>query len=319
MMITMLGVAQPVGATPDSAPDEVREDQFGQDVNRPTFDAPTMALNKYEFALNEVVTVTVAGFTSRIVTISVCGNKALRGSSDCNTLESEGLGLDGDGRAKLARLPAVAPPAPCPCVIRVTSNSNSEVAVADVTLVGHPVAELVEPAGFDSSLVVTMSAEPASNGALGWARSSLGGSTDYDVTVVIRNESDRVVDGVTLTGAVGRSAEDVIASLRFGSPGLIGAGQTWQETVRVDLPAPVFGDAQWNLDVAAAGFTISASDNTSHVPGLLLVAIPLLAVDIVFLLVRRRRRRSHRGQADGVWAPASHDAPDSQALVPLSM
>jgi hypothetical protein len=326
--VVLLGAAQPVGATPDpftddSVPVNTRVDQFGQDVNKPTFDVPVVALSYYELTVDEVMTVTVAGFKSRIVTIALCGNKALRGSSDCNVLESEGLGLEGDGSAKLARLPAAAPPVPCPCVVRVTSSGSSEVAVADVTLIGHPVADLVEPAGYGASLSVAMSAEPASAGAAAWVRSSLGGRTVYDVTVTIKNPLDRVVDGVTITGTVGRDSDDVIAALEFGSPGIIGAGQTWEETVRVELPAPVFGKVEWDLDVANAGPTVGAADTTSHLPGLLLIAAAFLATDVAILLVRFRRRRRRQGQGvvleQGVrqeheWAPA-HRVPDTRPLV----
>lgn len=316
--VAVFAIAVPVDASPDrdgGADDsiEIEQDVDGDgvdaDVSAPSFDAPIVALNRYSVNVDEVVTVTVAGFQSRVVTISICGNKGLRGSTDCNVQGSEGLGLDGDGTAKLARMPAAAPPVPCPCIVRVASTGTAEVATADITLVGHPTGELVQPEGFTlEPLDVTLDVERASSGFMGSLSSGLGGATTYDVTVRVTNPSEVAVERVSVSGSVGRSEGDVMRSLQLGAPGSIGPGETWEGTTTAELPAPVYGGARWSVDVANAGLTVTAKESTSHTPILLFLAVLVLAADLIWLTIRAIRRRG--GEPDNDTHPDEPDEPD---------
>lgn len=263
---------------------------------------PSVMLDRYEMAPGERVVLTLDGFESRSVIIAVCGNDARRGSTDCNMPESEGLGIDLDRENTISSMPVAAPPVPCPCIIRVSSANNDEVAVAAITLSGHPVAPVVGTPGIGEPLAVSVVAEAAPDGFFGWVRSSLGGSTPYVVTVSVRNRSTELVDRVALSGSAGRTADNELTTVALVAPVLLEPGQTVSQTVVADLPAPVYGSVEWRVVASGAGPTATALDSTSHQPILLIVLTAILLVDVVIIVVRlvtrRRRNRQDPNDAD---------------------
>ncbi len=289
--------AEPVSAPPDTlAPDTTPSDTSGTPLPTvsPDFAAPSVELNLYEFRPEQRIQVSISGFGSAFVNTTICGNGGLRGSSDCNMAASEAVEIDpATGSASISFI-ANAPAMPCPCVIRVSSSGNDEVAFADVVLIGHPVADLVAPAIRAQPLTASLSVVVASTGFLDWSRSSLGGSTTYDATLTIRNQTSIPVDGVTIDGFAGRGADDVRTLFDYPQPGVIGPNETWQETVRVTLDAPVYGNTTWSVAVASANPTVSVDDSTSHLPGLLIAFVGFLLFDLVVLLARLVRRRRIR-------------------------
>ncbi len=258
---------------------------------QPVTTGPTVTLDRYEIGPGDRVVLTLDGFESRSVVISVCGNDARRGSADCNMPESEGLGIDRDRENTVSSVPVAVPPTPCPCLIRVSSATNDEVAVAAITLIGHPVAPVVGTPGVGEPLAVSVTAKAAPDGVLGWVRSSLGGATTYDVTVTVRNRSTETQDGVTLIGSAGRGADDELVALDVSDPGSIEPGQTWTEVVRADLPAPVYGAAEWRVVATGAGPATTTTQRTSHQPLLLIVVAFVFVVDLVVVVARFVRRR----------------------------
>lgn len=256
---------------------------------------PIVTLDRYEMAPGERVVMTIDGFAATSVTISVCGNEARRGSSDCNMTESTGRTLDRDGSSTMLELPIAAPPVPCPCLVRVSSPGNDEVAVAPITLIGHPVGEIVDGSVEDEPLSVAVEVRRAPVDLLGSVTSALGGATTYEVTVVVTNRSTGTFGNVSVSGFAGRDEDDVLTSLDLSDPGELAAGQRWEETVEAELPAPVFGAAEWRVSASGAGPTVTAAAATRHVPVLLLVLAAVFVVDLMLLtwrLVARRRRRS---------------------------
>ncbi len=296
VLIAVLGCVVPslgragrrTGTAPAPAPDD--------GANAPTFSAPTVDLDRTEVRVGESIRVAIAGFSSISVTTTICGNQGLRGSSDCNVAGAEAVETD---RTSVTDISFIinTPPTACPCVIRVASPNNDEVAIADIVLLDHPIAELVVGSVIAQPLSVELVAEPRAVGLMPWARSSLGGATTYDVRLTIRNRSPRPVERVSVDGAVGRDVEDVRAQLEFPQPGLIEANGTWEQVIQVDLPAPVYGNAAWRVAVASANPTIAATDTTSHLPGLLLLFIVFLVADLVYILIRLINRRRRRGRA----------------------
>jgi hypothetical protein len=270
---------------------------------QPVTTGPTVGLDRYEMAPGDRVVLTLGGFESRSVVISVCGNDARRGSTDCNMPESEGLGIDPSRKNTVSSIPVAVPPTPCPCLIRVSSATNDEVAVAAITLIGHPVAPVVGTPGIGEPLAVSITARASPDGFLGWARSSLGGATTYEVTVTVRNRSTQTQNGIVVVGSAGRDAENELVTLAVSDPGSIEPGQTWREVISADLPAPVYGRAEWRVVATGAGPATAASEPTSHQPLLLIVLMVVFVVDFVVLMarfVRRRRRRTSLPPVDDV-------------------
>lgn len=271
----------------------------------PDFAAPTVVLSRYEANPGDVLDVTIAGFTSRVVTVTVCGNRGLRGSSDCDMTASESAKMNEDGSSRVAKLTISAPPTPCPCIVRVSSPTNDQVATAELVIVGHPIAEPVASESVASPLAASIDVERASAGSMAWLRSSLGGSTPYDVHISIRNTSTSPVDRVAVSGTANGGGGDVRARIEAANPGTIGPGETWERTVRVALPAPVLGNSTWRVDVSSAAPTVTALDDTSHLPGLLILLTVALAVDLLALAARFARRRWSSGRRDASSGPGS--------------
>lgn len=256
----------------------------------PSTNGPTVSLDRSVVAPGERVVLTINGFEAMQVTISVCGNEARRGSSDCNMSASEGLKLDTDDTSTVVQIPIAPPPSPCPCVVRVSSRTNDEIAISPITLTGHPIEPVVATEGLDDPLVVSISASTASKSLIANARTSLGGAATYDVTVTVRNRSSVQLSNVAIAASAVRD-DDQLASLELEDPGAIGPGQTWQQVVSADVPAPSLGTIEWTVTVSGAGPTVTATETTRQRPLLLMVLAMVLVVDVSALTIRRRVRR----------------------------
>ena len=111
----------------------------------PFTSGPAVAVNPGEAAPGGNVTLTVDGFTSPYVTISICGNESRRGSADCNMAASVGVEVPQDGTPLVLQVPVVAPTVDCPCVVRVVGRDSIEIALAPLFITGHPVGPVVDP------------------------------------------------------------------------------------------------------------------------------------------------------------------------------
>ena len=267
-----------------------------------TTSGPVVALDRNEIDPGQRVVLNIDGFESLNVTISVCGNEARRGSVDCNMYASEGLKLDTDGTSTVIQIPVAAPPSPCPCVIRVSNRTFDEIAIAPITLIGHPVAPVVETPGQQGALDVTISANAAPPGLFSKARASMGGPATYEVTVTVKNTSTVPLPTVSLAGSVARSG-DQLATLALDDPGSIEPGRTWQQVVMAEVPGPSFGSLQWRVDASGAGPTVTAVGSTEQRPLLLIVVILFLVADVFLLAIRFVIRRRQRAQSSVETAP----------------
>ena len=252
----------------------------------------TVVLDRYEAASGEDISLTITGFQDRSVTISMCGNEARRGSVDCDMPASLVRETPGGSRQTGFRL--TAPPAPCPCIIRVSSSDQQEVAVAPFVLVGHPVAEVVGGNTTVQALGVAITANPAPADLGQTLRSSLGGSTPYDVTIRVTNRATFEVPAVSLAATYTRASADDTRTVEVPKPGSLAPGQTWIETVQVDVPSLTFGSVEWQATVSGQGPSVTATDTSSSQPILLYILIAILVIDLLILawrLIARVRRR----------------------------
>ena len=252
---------------------------------------PSITLERTEVAPGDRVGLSIAGFRTRIVTISICGNAAARGASDCDMASSKGLRLD-LGTPTRAQIGVTSPPAPCPCVVRASSPSNDEVAVAAITLAGHPVGPVVKAANLTAPLVaMTINARTSAHGPIDWVRSNLGGPVHYEVTVTVTNLTTEPIHRLSLSGSVGRDRTDQLAALALANPAEIGPGQTWKQVLPMSLPAPSVGALDWRVSASQAGPTVDARTITRRHPVLLLALTMALVVDLALLAIRQRMRR----------------------------
>ena len=268
---------------------------------------PHAELDRTNVEVDDRVIVTIDGFEARVVTISVCGNEARRGSADCNMVASKGLRLDGDGTATTAQFGISAPPVPCPCLVRVASRNADEVSVVPINLSGHPMGEVQDAgpgASIEDSLAVTFDVEDVTSGFGESLRHELGGPGRYEVTVTVKNRATVTLNGITVTGDVGRTADEVAASFDFARLEPLPAGSTWEQTVLVDVPAPTFGELHWRGFVTRDGDTLTESTTVTHRPWLLIGFVLFLVVDVALLvgrwLVHRHARRDDEPPADDV-------------------
>jgi hypothetical protein len=257
-------------------------------------DGPTVLADRTEVQVGERLGVTMSGFESSVVVIAICGNDGRRGSVDCDNLGSQAREINDDGTPTLGALLVTAPPMPCPCVIRVSSDDNTEVAVTPVTLVGHPVAELVEPSEFVQPLAAEIDAVRLVGGVADRVRASLGGPLRYEVTVTVRNTATYVVNDVAATARFTRERYSDDRTFAIDDPGSLEAGDSWTQVVEVEVPALTTGEVLWSVEVSGLGTPVIATDTTSHQPVALYLIAVVLLIDLIVLLwrfVRRRRTR----------------------------
>ena len=130
-------------------------------------------------------------------------------------------------------------------------------------------------------------------------RSSLGGTTWYDVTLVLKNTSADTLKAPDVSVVAGRGATDELVTVPFPAPGDLGAQATWRQTVRVKLPSPVYGTVNWRATATAYGLSTTVSTTTRNQPKLLVVLAVIFALCVVALIVRlliRLVRRVFRGR-----------------------
>lgn len=263
---------------------------------------PTVVLDRYEMSPGERVQLTIAGFRSDVVNMTFCGNEGRRGSADCNARGTQARETNDDGTPTPAEMSVSAPPVPCPCILRVSSVDNLEVAVAPITLIGHPVAEVVGGSEFATPLSVDIVANAASNGLASDLRTSLGGATTYDVTVQVTNRATFEIPAVAVSSSYTRRNYDDTRSIDVPDLGALEPGETWEQTMQVEVPSLTFGDVEWSATTSGQGPTVTSTDSTTSTPILLILLGAVLALDLLVLIIRLvlrwRRRGNHPPEGD---------------------
>lgn len=259
---------------------------------------PTLGVDRASVRPGETVVVTLDGWGAEVITLSVCGNQAARGSSDCNMVASEGIRRNRDGSLTQRDFLVSAPAMTCPCVLRASTTTNDEVAVTPIELIGHPTGPIVLPQG-GPRLDVSVSAAKAPRGFLQQVRAALGGPTAYDVTVTVRNPTTLQLDQVVLAGSARGSRGDV-GAVDLPEVGPLGPGQGWTRTVRSTVPAPVIGTFRWEVTASGVGRPATASTEARSVPLALIAVVLLLVADLALIVWRRvAKRRATSTYEDG--------------------
>jgi hypothetical protein len=251
---------------------------------------PTITLDRGTVHPGDNIVVQFRNWQSHTVTVSVCGNLARRGSGDCNIVSSEGVPISRFSPEALTDFVVPVPPTTCPCVIRASNSTQTEIAYAPITLIGVPSGPLVSPSEF-SPLDVTVQVRRVRAGFGAALRSSLGGATTYDVSVVLHNTSAETLTDVRPYGWAGRSKTNQARTFDFPPVGDLGPGQSWTHVARVHTPAPLFGRFYWEVSVSGAGPTVHAESVSRQTPWLLIVLIIVIIGDVAMMLARRIMRR----------------------------
>lgn len=252
-------------------------------------------LDRSSVQLGQRLYVTLSGWKSRNVTISVCGNLAVRGTSDCNLPASQALKLLTE--PTITQLTVFAPPGTCPCVIRASDAENDEVAVAPIDIIGVPTGPVVG-AGAQQFIAVSVTAGPVHEGIVSAIRSALGGPTAYLLDISVRNLTARRLSGLTLNGTVADGQSSSVTSFDISSPGVLLPGATWSLHRKVKLPAPALGTFSWTVTVSGVGSPTSGSVVNRHVPLLFVLVVVVFVADVIVIIVRyvALRIRQRRGR-----------------------
>ena len=283
--------------------------------SNPILSGPSVLVDQPQAKPGERVRVSVEGFDAPYVTVSICGNEARRGSTDCDLVGSKGFELLDGGELTWTELVVSEPPAPCPCVIRVSTPTSDVVSVVPFSVTGHPVEELSGPRRDDPLVEIVVKPELASVGVFGWMRASLGGASDYDVTVSVHNLTQDTLRRVSLDGSVGRDEFDVSTTFDLKNPGVLAGGQTSTQVVRVRVPAPAIGTFVWRVSAGGAGPTVTTLVDRRETPWMLIVLVGLLILDIALVMTRWLTARRARREADAAAnvaavVDATHDRAD---------
>ena len=261
-----------------------------------TLSGPSISLNATRVAPGDVLQVTFAGWAANNAELSICGNQAMRGAADCNTLQATGVRLrhSTTGETPLQAMVVVNPPADCPCVVKASASDTGEVTYAAIDLIGHPISEVVSPNLGQPVVNVGLTVADAPGGFVTRLKESLGGETAKLATVTVTNRTTQPVSGVTVHGRASRRGTVAEFDLL---PGVIGPGQTWTETTEVALPAPAMGEYEWEVTASGAGPVMTADETVRQTPWFFIVLLVVFAGVLSSLVVRALQRRSAEARA----------------------
>ena len=235
-----------------------------------------------------VITVALRGWSPGTITVGTCGNAARRGSQDC--------ALQGDVAVAIRRgVPAAVnltvepPPVPCPCVVRATTATGDVVRTAPIRIQGVPNGPVLTDAASARELVAVTARVDDDRTWSAPVVGALAGPSRRTLVLSLRNRGDVTLDGLTVSGRVGRTADD---GTPFTAPALpaIAPGDVAVVRVPIALGAPAFG--RYTVSGAVYGLAAPASFrvNTSNDPWLLEL-LPALAL-LAFAQVLRARART---------------------------
>ncbi len=243
-------------------------------------EGPAISAETPEGRPGDTVLVHLSGFRAGAVVVSVCGNEARRGSSDCDQPGGTGRRLNDPTGTTVTDMTVTAPPVPCPCVLLAASAGFDEVATTPFTVAGHPSAPVQEPST-DPPLEVSLRAFESPRGLLDRLRADLGGPTEYEVEVTVRNSSSRPVGGVELEVTASRSGGDDVASAMARGPEAIAPGEQWRTTIRRQLPAPAVGRFVWSASVSGQGVPAATqARDIDRLPAGLVLLVAVLVLDV---------------------------------------
>ena len=252
--------------------------------------SPALVLSSGEAKIGDTVVVRFEGWDAAALTLTICGNEALRGASDCDVARGQGIGLLRGGPT-LAELKVEAPPATCPCVVRAVTSTGSATQTAPLVIRGVAVGPLVRPGPPKPLVAVSAEVSPVRSS---W-RGLLGGRRDQQVSITLRNTSTATLSKVSLGLAVGRTAKGA-RPVAVPDVEPLAPGETRVYDVPATVGAPTWGRYVWDVTVDGAGPRAGTLVRSSAVPWLLYILVCLLGVDLAVITSRTLRKRRQRRQ-----------------------
>lgn len=273
---------------------------------------PTLTVSTPRGDLGQQVTVTENGWTDTSV-VTLCGNAGRRGAPDCDQIGGAGFPISENGpESRLITLRR--PPVPCPCVLRAATPGEDIVVTVPIELIGVETAPLspldtVERGGLKVSATVVAGKASIAN----LLRSGLGGPTRRILVLRVTNNSPARLDGITVSAAVGRTAQGG-DTLQAPNIDALEPGESRSYSVPVSLDAPSYGSYKVFGTVYSPAGPATFSVTTRTTPGLLYLLVVVLVADLVALGAMRARRR-HQQSEQGATNPAI-EAPISPVVDP---
>ncbi|WP_431982889.1 neocarzinostatin apoprotein domain-containing protein [Streptomyces qinglanensis] len=266
---------------------------------------PRITLSREEAGAGARLTVRGTGWRpDTLLTLLVCGQRAIGGTNACANAEGRAVTTDADGGFRKS-IPVAEPPKPCPCVVRASTVTGAHAAAnAAFRVAGHPVAPLPEE-GTGGRLSVLAARLEGDSGLLNW----FGAPERRKLVLTVGNVgSDRTRDPVFEVG----SAHGVLAPEW--------ERQRWRGTIdpgrkaRVELTVELAAGAHGAYTVAARRDGRVLTEQLWDVGRpwgvtlfwvLLCLVVPLLVFRSGMLLVDRVRPRRPAPPAE--WPPGAAD------------
>ena len=248
-----------------------------------------------EAAPGEELNVSGSGWTPNArVHASICGNLALRGSSDCDLPGSRTMVTNADGDF-MVRLGVAVPPAPCPCVLYVTGEGTETTVRFPVKIIGAPGAAPTQALPVQSTPGFEVSARIA--GSPAWP-AWFGGSAERDLVLEVRNTTEVArTPNLSVTWGTNDTPTHVV-DVPTVEP--IDPGAVREIRIPVEVDALTIGRVHVGGSVSGAGPGAEFSTSVSSYPWGL-IALAAVAVQLLLLAVRNRvRDRIHRVDIDSI-------------------
>ena len=251
--------------------------------------APAATIVRTTWSVGDKMIVHGTNWPQGKVTVQVCGNAAVNGTTDCDETGTRGFGI-GANHSFAGQIIVGAPPAPCPCVVLVGTNFHEQDVLLPITIKNHPLlanAPAVDPNAGLTTLSLTSSFLRGD-----WWRDALGISPGRIMTVTITNTGGRPTgDGVVdITVGKEKPPTGFAASISFQS---LDPGESTSVAAKFAVDSFAYGTYNMTARVISPAAGGAITEQTSTFPGYLLVLLILLVLIIDLIWMSRVRRRRH--------------------------
>lgn len=286
--VAALGIAAPGVASARTVPPVDGSDAPNAGTARTT---PVLLLPGATWEVGQEMIVRGTGWPRGSISVQVCGNAAVNGTSDCDMPNSRVVGLGESGELGV-KVTVGEPPEPCPCVVFARSIANGQSAVTPIAIKGHPMrdgAPIKSPEAGGTTLSLSMGLK----GDRSW-RDYFGTGPDRHVAVTLTNTGQLPTGAGRLDIALGKdfppTGYGTIVSFES-----IGPGETRVVDATLQLDTFAYGDYWVGVEVKAPRVEATSAQRTSSFPsGLLASVVGLVLVgDLAWVLKVRRRKRAY--------------------------
>jgi hypothetical protein len=256
--------------------------------------SPTVVLAQPSGSPGDLVDATLEHWPTGLVTVSVCGNEARRGSQDCDLRSAFSVNMPAGGDMRI-RVSLVRPPGSCPCVVRAATTTNATVRLAPIVLNGVPAGAAPPPAAVSVAADGLAVHARVLDGTSSWT-SVFGAATSRTLRLTIDNRGVSDTPPLRIIGGVGRDATSGEGFASRLIPPLAG-GEHRTVTIPVEMSVPAFGDYVVFGTIYGLDAPVTFRADTDNDPWALELAIPVLLLVGAQLARRRERCRAAREPA----------------------